>query len=135
MSIRSIASHDDTSPVFVPALRVLVQLLWKASPGFLLCLLVLTVLSGVVTPLLLPLNATLLRGPLAYLGRVSYGIYMIHIMVFVYFGWFDQRMDAYGVAGNLAVVAFRVAASVGAATVLWYGFESRILKLKRYFAK
>jgi peptidoglycan/LPS O-acetylase OafA/YrhL len=80
-----------------------------------------------------PLNAMLRRGPLAYLGKISYGVYMIHIMVFVYFGWFDQRMDGYGAAGNLAVVAFRVTASVGAATVLWYGFESRILRLKRYF--
>jgi peptidoglycan/LPS O-acetylase OafA/YrhL len=82
-----------------------------------------------------PLNVMLRHGPLAYLGKISYGVYMVHIMVFVYFGWFDQRMDAYGVAGNMAVVAFRLAASVGAATVLWYGFESPILRLKRYFAK
>jgi peptidoglycan/LPS O-acetylase OafA/YrhL len=82
-----------------------------------------------------PLNAILRRGPLAYFGKVSYGIYMVHIMVFVYFGWFDQRMDADGVTGNMAVVGFRLMASVGAASVLWYGFESRILKLKRYFAK
>jgi peptidoglycan/LPS O-acetylase OafA/YrhL len=53
--------------------------------------------------------------------------------VFIYFGWFDQRMNGYGVAGNMAVVAFRLAASVAAASVLWYGFESRILRLKRHF--
>jgi len=82
-----------------------------------------------------PLNAILRRGPLAYLGRISYSMYMVHIMVFVYFGWFDQRMDAYGVAGNLAVVAFRLAAAVAAASLLWYGFESRILKLKRFFTR
>jgi len=35
--------------------------------------------------------------------------------------------------GNLAIVAFRLAASTAAAAVLWYGFESQILKLKRYF--
>jgi peptidoglycan/LPS O-acetylase OafA/YrhL len=61
-------------------------------------------------------------------------MYMIHIMVFVYFGWFDLRMDAYGIAGNLAVVAFRLFVSVAAASALWYGFESPILRLKRYFA-
>ena len=33
-------------------------------------------------------------------------MYMTHIMVFIYFGWFDRRMDAYGTAGNLAVVDF-----------------------------
>ena len=76
-----------------------------------------------------PLNAVLRRGPLAFYGRISYGLYMTHIMVFIYFGWFDVRMDRYGMAGNLAVVAFRLAASTVLATALWYGFESQILKL------
>jgi peptidoglycan/LPS O-acetylase OafA/YrhL len=58
---------------------------------------------------------------------------MTHILVFIYFGWFDARMDRYGIPGNLAVVGFRLAASTACATALWYGFESRILKLKRYF--
>jgi peptidoglycan/LPS O-acetylase OafA/YrhL len=80
-----------------------------------------------------PLNAALSRGPLAFYGRISYGLYMIHIMVFIYFGWFDRKMDAYGTAGNLAIVAFRLVASTALATVLWYGFESRILKFKRFF--
>ena len=48
-------------------------------------------------------------------------------------GWFDARMDRYGIAGNLAVVVFRLAASTTAATLLWYGFEAQVLKLKRYF--
>jgi peptidoglycan/LPS O-acetylase OafA/YrhL len=85
------------------------------------------------TGLKTPLHALLRRGPLPFYGRISYGLYMIHIAVFVYFGWFDLRMDHYGTAGNLAVVAFRLAASTLCATALWYGFESRILKLKRYF--
>ena len=80
-----------------------------------------------------PLNAALRRGPLAFYGRISYGLYMTHIMVFIYFGWFDRHMDAYGIAGNLAVVAFRLVASTAVATALWYGFEAQILKLKRYF--
>jgi len=80
-----------------------------------------------------PLNAALRRGPLAFYGRISYGLYMTHIMVFIYFGWFDARMDRYGMAGSLAVVAFRLAATTAVASALWYGFESQILKLKRYF--
>ena len=80
-----------------------------------------------------PLNVVLRRGPLAFYGRISYGLYMIHLMVFIYFGWFDRKMDAFGMAGNLAIVAFRLAASTALATALWYGFESRILTLKRYF--
>jgi len=81
-----------------------------------------------------PLHAVLGRGPLAFYGRISYGMYMTHIMAFIYFGWFDRKMDAYGTAGNLAVVVFRLAVATVVATVLWYGFESRILKLKRLFA-
>jgi peptidoglycan/LPS O-acetylase OafA/YrhL len=80
-----------------------------------------------------PINATLRRGPLAFYGRISYGLYMIHIMVFIYFGWVDMKLGHYGVAGNLAAVAFRLATSTALATILWYGFESRILKLKRFF--
>lgn len=80
-----------------------------------------------------PLNATLRRGPLAFYGRISYGLYMTHIMVFVYFGWFDARMDRYGLTGSMAVVGFRLVATTLIAAVLWYGFESRILRLKRFF--
>ena len=80
-----------------------------------------------------PINAALRRGPLAFYGHISYGLYMIHISVFIYFGWFDLRMDPYGIPGNLAVVGFRLAASTLAAATLWYGFESQILKLKKYF--
>jgi peptidoglycan/LPS O-acetylase OafA/YrhL len=78
-----------------------------------------------------PLSAALRRGPLPFYGRISYGLYMTHIMVFIYFGWFDLRMDPYGIAGNLAVVGFRLVATTAVATALWYGFESQILKLKR----
>ncbi|UWZ84095.1 acyltransferase family protein [Occallatibacter riparius] len=82
-----------------------------------------------------PVNALLRRGPLPFYGRISYGMYMTHIMVFIYYGWFDARMDAYGTLGDLAVVAFRLAVCTAVATILWYGFESRILKLKRYFER
>jgi peptidoglycan/LPS O-acetylase OafA/YrhL len=80
-----------------------------------------------------PVNAALRRGPLAFYGQISYGLYMIHIAVFIFFGWFDARMDKYGIAGNLAVVGFRLAVATAAAAALWYGFESPILKLKRNF--
>jgi peptidoglycan/LPS O-acetylase OafA/YrhL len=80
-----------------------------------------------------PINAVLRRGPLAFYGRISYGLYMIHIVAFVFIGWFDLRMVHYGMAGNLAVVAARFAVSTALAAAMWYGFESQNLKLKRYF--
>ena len=42
-------------------------------------------------------------------------------------------MDRYGTVGNLSVVALRLAASTAVASLLWYGFESQILKLKKRF--
>jgi peptidoglycan/LPS O-acetylase OafA/YrhL len=80
-----------------------------------------------------PLSYVLRRGPLPFYGRISYGLYLTHIMVFVFFGWVDDKLNPYGVMGNLGIVAFRLAATTAVATVLWYGFESRILKLKKYF--
>jgi len=80
-----------------------------------------------------PVNVVLRRGPLAFYGRISYGLYMTHIMAFIFIGWFDLWMVQYGARGNLAVVAVRLAVSTALATALWYGFESQILKLKRHF--
>jgi peptidoglycan/LPS O-acetylase OafA/YrhL len=83
-----------------------------------------------------PVAWLLRRGPLPFYGQISYGMYMTHILVFVYFGNFDARLDDkyhVGIAGNLAIVGLRLLASTIAATVLWYGFESQVLKLKKYF--
>lgn len=78
-----------------------------------------------------PLHAILRRGPLAYYGRISYGLYMIHIGVFIYFGWFDIKMDRFGIPGNLVIVIFRLTMATLFATALWYGFESPLLRFKR----
>jgi len=72
--------------------------------------------------------------PLSFLGTISYGLYMTHILTFTVIGAFDRRMDAHGVAGNLAVVAVRLVVSITVATVLWYGFEKPILRLKKHFS-
>jgi len=83
-----------------------------------------------------PSAIVLRRGPMPFYGKISYGMYMTHILVFVYFGNFDARLDDkyhVGIAGNLMIVGLRLVASTLVATALWYGFESRILKLRRFF--
>lgn len=78
--------------------------------------------------------STFLRSGLArFYGRISYGLYMSHIAVFIYFGWFDAKMDRYGTEGNLAVVGFRLVVCTLVAAALWYGLESPVLKLKKRF--
>ncbi len=80
-----------------------------------------------------PFNWLLSRGLLPFYGKISYGLYMTHIFVFIYCGWFDVEMDAHGIAGNMAVIGVRLIACTSVAAALWFGFESRILRLKRYF--
>ena len=95
---------------------------------------VLTAISG--TGARNPVAWALRRGPLPYYGKISYGLYMTHILVFVYFGNFDARLsdgNSVQVLNNLTIVGLRLVASTLVATALWYGFESQVLKLKRYF--
>lgn len=80
-----------------------------------------------------PVNAALRSGPFAFYGRISYGLYMSHISVFIFFGWFDAKMDRYGIEGNLAVVGFRLVVCTLVAAALWYGLESQVLKMKKKF--
>jgi peptidoglycan/LPS O-acetylase OafA/YrhL len=80
-----------------------------------------------------PVALLLRRGPLPFYGKISYGLYLTHILVFVYFGSFDARLESLGIPGNLAIFALRLFAATSVAAVLWYGFESQILKWKRYF--
>jgi len=71
--------------------------------------------------------------PLRGLGRISYGLYMVHMPVFMLLGGLDARMDAIhaGAAGDLAIVAARWTAAIAVATALWFGFERPLLGLKR----
>ncbi len=97
--------------------------------AFLFCGLLLIAIAGGGARLLAPLR----RGPLAFYGTISYGLYMIHILVFVYFGSFSSRLTLMGTTGQLLITLLRLLASTLAATLLWYGFESQILKLKARF--
>jgi peptidoglycan/LPS O-acetylase OafA/YrhL len=77
---------------------------------------------------------TLSSAPVKFLGTISYGLYMMHILVFVVIGTFEHWVRPYGTTvSNLAIVTARLLLSVGAATLLWNGFEKPILRLKSRF--
>jgi peptidoglycan/LPS O-acetylase OafA/YrhL len=80
-----------------------------------------------------PLSWLLRHGPLAFYGKISYGLYLTHIMVFIFFGWVDIAMEPHGLNGRLITLVVRLVASTLFATGLWYGLESKVLKLKRRF--
>lgn len=72
--------------------------------------------------------------PLLFIGKISYGLYVTHILVFsILGGYVDHPLDRFGIPGNLAIVAIRLAASIGVAALMWVRFEKPILALKRYF--
>jgi len=65
--------------------------------------------------------------PLRYVGRISYAIYLFHPFVPVLLARFKYPENQ-----DLRVVFYAVV-TVGMASVSWYLFESRILKLKERF--
>lgn len=72
--------------------------------------------------------------PLAFVGRISYGLYLTHILVFsILGGYVDKPLDRFGIPGNLAIVVIRLAAAIGVAALVWVRFEKPILSLKRHF--
>jgi peptidoglycan/LPS O-acetylase OafA/YrhL len=73
--------------------------------------------------------------PLTFYGKISYGLYMTHMLVFILIGTVDERLASFGTAGGFAVVLIRIACATAVATALWYGFESPILKLKHLYPR
>lgn len=62
--------------------------------------------------------------PLCYIGKISYGLYLIH-------------MPLLSMTRNKPLPVYLVAGFIGSlvlATISWYFFESPLLRLKRYFA-
>lgn len=80
-----------------------------------------------------PLNWLMSKGPLAFYGTISYGLYLSHILVFVYYGSFNARFDQMGVSGHLIILALRIVAATVFGAILYYGVESQVMKLKKYF--
>ncbi len=86
--------------------------------------------SGMKTPL----HWLMSKGPLAFYGTISYGLYLSHILVFVYYGSFSARFDQMGVSGHLIILALRIVAATVFGAILYYGVESQFMKLKNNFS-
>lgn len=77
-----------------------------------------------------PLGWLLASPPLVYIGRISYGLYVLHMfvphIVDHFFGW-EGASDAWTRLFTYTAV------SIVAASVSWFAFEAPINGLKRYF--
>jgi|GEM_PF-2389631 len=66
-------------------------------------------------------------GPLRYIGRISYGLYLTHALSFALY----RRMPLYHlIRWNWLHLAFELALATGVAAISWHFFESPILKLR-----
>jgi peptidoglycan/LPS O-acetylase OafA/YrhL len=75
-----------------------------------------------------PALAPLRLGPLVYLGRISYGIYIYHYIIYWAIDGFDFNYDR-----PWRINVLKVAATVAAAMLSWHLIERPILSLKDYF--
>ena len=73
---------------------------------------------------------------LRYIGRISYGIYLLHYPLFVLWARFADSLSfyqAHKIAGNLLAFAGQIALVIMAASISWRFFEEPILRLKELF--
>jgi peptidoglycan/LPS O-acetylase OafA/YrhL len=79
--------------------------------------------------------------PLRWIGTISYGIYVYHLLLPYLFPWVARRLGApglfdplgHGVDRTVWYPIFYGAAAIGVAAVSWYAFERPINRLKNRF--
>jgi peptidoglycan/LPS O-acetylase OafA/YrhL len=72
--------------------------------------------------------------PLRWLGKYSYGIYIIHPMIgFLYLPWIDRHVHG-KVTSHIAVFVAAMLVTLPLAWLSYNFYERRFLRLKRYFA-
>jgi peptidoglycan/LPS O-acetylase OafA/YrhL len=76
------------------------------------------------------LSKALSFGPLRYLGQISYGLYLLHKLVFV----MCARLPHFKEWNSVAGIAMQFSASIAVAACSWHLFESPVLKLKDRFS-
>lgn len=79
-----------------------------------------------------PLHWLMSKGPLAFYGTISYGLYLSHILVFVYYGSFNAHFDHMGITGHMLILALRLAAATFFGMILYFSVESQGMKLKKF---
>ena len=85
-----------------------------------------------------PLHAVLTLRPLLFAGRISYGMYVYHLLIFFWLGrhmrhlyWLFHLRQTIPVAIFVYFVALGL--TTGVAAMSFYWFETPFLKLKRHF--
>ncbi len=72
---------------------------------------------------------------LTYIGKVSYGIYVLHPIVLAYVAASAAHFGLLHGAGYFVAIALYLAVAVGVAAVSFKFFEAPILRFKKRFAR
>jgi peptidoglycan/LPS O-acetylase OafA/YrhL len=67
--------------------------------------------------------------PLTYLGKICYGTYLLHRPA----DFLVDKVTARFELSQLLVIGFKFVVAIALASLSWYVFESRVLRLKRWF--
>jgi peptidoglycan/LPS O-acetylase OafA/YrhL len=79
-----------------------------------------------------PLGYALASSPMVYIGRISYGLYVLHMFVpHLIDHLFPGR--TWAPSGTWSALVLYTVVSIGFASISWYAFEAPINGLKRHF--
>jgi peptidoglycan/LPS O-acetylase OafA/YrhL len=68
--------------------------------------------------------------PFRFLGRISYGLYLIHLFMWPLVDWLSAHSSF---VRDVSPFAARLGLTILLATAMWYLVEAPLLKLKRRF--
>ena len=104
---------------------------WRTAGLTLVGLMFFFLLASIVQEANGTLSSALAFPPMQYLGRISYGLYLLHLPVGLAV---RASLESIGFVQPTVTFALQFAASVAAATVSWYALEKPILRLKSRFS-
>jgi peptidoglycan/LPS O-acetylase OafA/YrhL len=109
----------------VTGLFIVIQFQWKSLIGSfaLLCFsgVIFMANRGGIVPTWMPLR---------YLGKISYGLYLLHVPVF---DTLREFVRPHGVTQSVAVFVVDMSAAIAVASLSWHFLERPILRFKRHF--
>lgn len=79
---------------------------------------------------------TLTQRWLAYVGKISYGVYLMHVPIFMGIDLATRKLletSQFSMPKQVLIVCVAFAATFLAASISWFCFEQPILRLKQYF--
>ncbi|HET9355513.1 MAG TPA: acyltransferase [Sphingomicrobium sp.] len=88
-------------------------------------------IGGCLAALLATVQSNFTFRPIVYLGKISYGIYVYHLLMIRVA---ERGPEAAGVTSPVAVLALSVALTIAASAASYHLYEARFLRLKDRFA-